>query len=169
MLRLDQMTADDVMQRELYTVSPGLPLVELDWELCRRRISGAPVVEQQELVGLVSRADIVRIVGLGFLLSDLVLDYYRQLEGRMDGGASEPGCDEIALQALGRQLSGLCVSDAMTTSPITVRRDTPVGRVARLMKDNRIHRVIVLEHKKPVGLIAALDLIGVLADRAPSP
>lgn len=160
-----ELTARDLMTRDLFVVVEGLPLAELEWELCRRRISGAPVVRDGRLVGLVTRADIVRRVGMGYVLSDLVMEFYRELEGRLTGAPSEGDTPQIAAETLGEQLSGLCVRDAMTHQPITVGPDTPVAEVAKLMYENRIHRVIVVEDHRPVGLIATLDLIRLLAGR----
>jgi hypothetical protein len=41
--------------------------------------------------------------------------------------------------------------------------DLSVSRVARLMYDRRIHRVLVVEGGELQGLISSLDLVGVLA------
>ena len=53
-------TVRDIMTTEVFTVSPGLSLVDLELELGAQRVSGAPVVEHGKLVGIVSRSDIDR-------------------------------------------------------------------------------------------------------------
>ena len=158
---MKNLTARDVMTTDLYTVSPTLPLVDLQGELYQRRISGAPVVEDGRLVGLVSRADIVRRVDLSHVFADFVLEYERDYEGRSTQGSDgTTPTDEI----IGRQLSGLCVRDAMTTIPITATPDTPISHIARLMHERRIHRVIVAENGRPVGIVATLDLVRLLTE-----
>jgi hypothetical protein len=53
-------TADDVMKREVYAVRPATPLSRVADLFETRRIRRAPVVDDGRLVGIVSRADLVR-------------------------------------------------------------------------------------------------------------
>lgn len=159
--KVNDLTARDVMTTDLYTTFPSLPLADLQRELCQRRISGAPVVERDRLVGLVSRADIVQRLDLGHVFTDFVLEYERDYEGRDIQGVEGAARAE---ENLGRQLSGLCVRDAMTTHPITVASETPVSRIAKLMCERRIHRVVVTERDCPVGIVATLDLVRLLSE-----
>lgn len=46
-----------------------------------------------------------------------------------------------------------------TYRPISVTASTPVGDVARLMVERRIHHVIVTEADAIVGIVSSLDLI----------
>lgn len=46
-----------------------------------------------------------------------------------------------------------------TYKPIAVRPDTPVGEVARLMLQHRVHHVIVMDHGHIVGVVSALDFV----------
>src|SRR5437762_2865713 len=52
--------ARDVMESDVLSVPPTLPLVELADLLIRDRIGGVPVVDDGALVGHVSRSDLVR-------------------------------------------------------------------------------------------------------------
>jgi CBS domain-containing protein len=159
-------TAADIMTREFFSVGPDTPLAEVEWGLSRRRISGAPVVKNGKLVGVISRADIVRHLGFGHVLSDMAADYYRQLEGFLEGARSERDIEKVTDEGLGRQLRNLRARDAMSDTPVTVDPGTLVEQVARTMLERRVHRVIVVEGERPVGLIASLDLLTILADRA---
>lgn len=49
-----------------------------------------------------------------------------------------------------------------TYRPIAVQADTPVGDVARLMIERRIHHVVVTEGENVVGVVSSLDLIRLL-------
>ena len=51
------------------------------------------------------------------------------------------------------------VEDIMEPNPVTVLPDTSVLEVARLLAENRIHRVLVLEKGKLLGIITSLDVI----------
>ena len=104
---------------------------------------------------LLSESDIQRRI------SEMAADIERDYEGRsMRGSDGTSPTDEV----IGRQLSGLCVRDAMTTDPITATPDTPISHMAKLMHERRIHRVIVTEDGRPVGIVATLDLVRLLAE-----
>jgi len=51
------------------------------------------------------------------------------------------------------------VGDIMTTEVITVSRDTTVNQIARLMSDNHIGGVPVVDNDKVVGVVTEVDLI----------
>ncbi len=149
----------DVMTTDLYSVPPSMALSDLEWEFSRRRISSAPVVEQSKLLGIISRGDIVRRIGFSHAMSEMALDYYRQLEG----GRPED-LERLADQTLGSQLRTLHVRDAMTTHPVTIGPDASVQQAARLMLDKRVHSLVVVEETTPVGIVSTLDLLRTLAD-----
>jgi CBS domain-containing protein len=47
----------------------------------------------------------------------------------------------------------------MTQNPVTAEPDTPVTKVAQLMRDNSISSVIVVEGTKPIGIVTERDLV----------
>jgi CBS domain-containing protein len=51
------------------------------------------------------------------------------------------------------------VEDIMETEPVTVLPDTTVLEVARALAENRIHRVLVVERGRLLGIITSLDVI----------
>jgi len=160
------MRVADIMSHDLYAVAPDLPLSELEWELSRRRISGAPVIEDGKLVGMISRADIVRRIGFSHAMSQMALDYYRQLEGTAEALA-EADYERLNDQTLGSQLRTLHVRDAMTSQLVTVSPEAPPQEVAQLMLDRGVHRVVVVVADQPVGLVSSFDLVRLVADSSP--
>ena len=56
------------------------------------------------------------------------------------------------------------VSEVMTESAVCVYPDTPVSQVARTFRENGVHRVLVIEKDRLVGIISALDLVSLLED-----
>lgn len=153
----------DIMSKDLYAVSPDLPLSELEWELSRRRISGAPVIEDGKLVGMISRADIVRRLGFSHAMSQMALDYYRQLEG-VDEGQGQQEYEKLSDQTLGSQLRTLHVRDAMTSQPVTIGPEAHPRAAAQLMLDRGVHRIVVVLDAQPVGLVSSFDLVRLVAE-----
>ena len=154
--------AAEIMTSSPFSVPPSMLLSDLEWELSRRRFSGAPVVEDGKLVGVISRSDIVRRLGFSHAMSAMALDYYRQLDHSPADTA--PGhLEQLGDQTLGSQLRTLRVRDAMTTRPAAVTPDQQVPEVARLMLERGVHRVFVMQGDNLLGVISTLDLVRLLA------
>lgn len=64
---LSRMTVEQVMKRDPIVVSPDLPIEEAARVMIDHRIGGLPVVENGELIGIISDTDIFRVLveGLG--------------------------------------------------------------------------------------------------------
>lgn len=149
--------AGDVMTKAVVTVDPSLPALELERLLGRERISGAPVVADGRLVGVVSRVDLVRAQTDASEGADALLDYYR------DTGGGSPDASEHARLA-GSRAEKRCVRDLMTTELVTVTPDRPVAEVARTLVDRGIHRLLVVEKGRLCGLISSLDVVRLVGE-----
>ncbi len=152
------LTARDVMTREIFTVGPELTLIDLERDLDSQRVTGAPVVEHGKLVGIVSRSDIDRRLHRERSRSAGMAAFYLALDPGEERAAS-PDPIESALEGL----RSLRVRDIMTTEVISVTPDAGVREVAQVMDERRIHRVLVLDNGQLQGLISTLDLVRVLA------
>jgi CBS domain-containing protein len=141
----------DVMTRDVITVSPECTLSELCRVLAEDDISGAPVVDHRgDLIGIVSKTDVLRDLLSGRLVPGLpraTLNFLGLAEAM--SGAAEDSEDETFGQ----------VADFMTDEVETVTPDTPITEAARAMTSNRIHRLIVVDQGKVVGIITSLDLL----------
>lgn len=59
----------------------------------------------------------------------------------------------------------LRVGELMSSPPITVSIATTLGEAARVMRDARIHRVVVVDGTaRPVGVLSASDYVSIAAD-----
>lgn len=153
------LVARDVMCRDLITAHPGQTLAELRHLLIGSRISGVPVVEQGRLIGIVSRSDLVRVEELVESL-DAEVSEEVWLEHQADG------FKHSAPQGFGgfrRRLSELKVKDAMRAQVLTCSPDAPVSQVAAEMIRHHVHRIVVVEGDKPVGIVSALDIAALVA------
>ena len=151
--------AEEIMTRMLISATSGQSLAEADALLIEHRIGGVPVVDDGRLVGVLSRGDIARIQVLMNSLDGQVTDQLAWPD-QADGFQHANGSEFHGFQQM---IGDLKVKDAMHDQPITCARDTPVNEVAEAMIRRHIHRVIVVDDDRPVGIISSLDLVKLLA------
>lgn len=150
--------ARDLMTTAVTTVDSGLPLAELERTLSELGISGAPVVDAAgNLVGVVSRLDIVRAVSGAQADAEAMLAYYRDVAG------AEPSPSELS-RMTGERAASLRVGDVMATDLLGVRPDLPLSDVAKLLVERRVHRVLVTDGARLVGLVSSLDIARAVGD-----
>lgn len=148
--------ARDVMTSDPLCVSPATTIVELARIFEDNDISGAPVVDAQgRAVGIVSKTDLIRQCarGSGEIPPAYMFEMLFEIEG-------EDAASTAAIE------DRVHVEDFMTEDPIVVGLETPAASVARLMNEQRVHRVIVTDKDDfVVGIITCLDLVGAFADQ----
>jgi CBS domain-containing protein len=126
----------DLMTFEPVSVEVDATIEDAERLMHDRNVSGLPVVDSSgHLVGVISRTDIV-----------------------------EDGAIPTAI-LLRRRPSGLRVGELMTSPAITVSALTPLRDAARLMRDDRIHRLVVVDDDDlAVGVLSASDFVSLYAD-----
>lgn len=137
------MKVEEVMTRDVRTVTPSTPLKDVAALLAEHRISGIPVVEDGRVVGVVSEADILvkeraekpgRPGLLGLLLDDTA-DVEAKLQARTAG-------------------------DAMTSPAITIGPGRSITEAAAKMIDKGVNRLPVVDDEgKLVGIVTRADLV----------
>jgi CBS domain-containing protein len=129
----------DVMSSPVITVSPDMRLKDVAELLVAHGISAVPVVEDGELVGIVSEADLVPL--------ELAPDPRAHLAPPADPPADLP---RVA-------------AEAMTRAVVALHEDADAAEAGRLMLDRRIKSVPVVRGRRVVGIVARRDLLEVLA------
>lgn len=149
------MLAKDIMTTNVIKVHPGDTVDEVIRLLVDNRISGVPVVDDDDaVVGVVTEADLlVRSQKLH------VPSYIQILGGIIYLDDPEDLKDEL------RKLSATKVEDLMTTNPVTVDEDTPIDEIATIMSDEGINRVPVLRNGQIAGIVSRADIIRSMAGR----
>lgn len=161
-----KLAAKDIMSRNVVTVPADMPLAELERVLLENRIGGAPVVDQGKVVGVISRSDIVKQAAVGQAIADYAMfDYYRDISGfSAPAGGRLPAPFRVSSEKLlSGHLANTRVRDAMVDCVIGVAPDATVRMIAAEMINEGIHRVLVVDAGRLVGVVTSLDLVGVLA------
>lgn len=57
------------------------------------------------------------------------------------------------------------VADIMSTDVVTVPQDQPVAEAARLMRDKRMHHLLVTADGEVIGIISSFDLLRVIENK----
>lgn len=146
--------ARDIMQGAVRTVDPDMSLVDFERLLLSERIGGAPVVDKGEVVGVVSRSDIIRILSLEQSIAEVQSRAYDH-----KSEVSERRAMELIGGHVGQRMQELKVRDAMTEVRATVGPDASLREVAQAMVNQKVHRVLVMEDGKLLGLVSRLELV----------
>jgi CBS domain-containing protein len=148
-------TVAEIMTPNPMTVKPETPLKEAISILAEHKISGLPVVnEQDQLVGIISENDLMwQETGVEPPPYIMLLDSVIYLEN--------PNRYEKEIhKALGQT-----VQDVMSDKPITITIDQSVKQAARLLHQKKIRRLPVInEQGKVVGILTQGDIIRAMAD-----
>ena len=159
MSAFDQRTAADIMRRELIAVHPDQPLSEARHLLIESHISGAPVIDDGRLVGIVSRSDLVRVEELVEALDSEISGEVWQ-ERQTDGFRHQR---PEGFHGFSKRLNELRVRDAMRAQVLCCAPDSPVREVAAEMVRHHVHRIVVVDGEKPVGIVSSLDIAALVA------
>lgn len=151
-------TARDVMNSEILTVTEEMTVHELATYLTDHEISGAPVEDADgRLVGVVSTTDVARSAFESGSAEDTD-------EHPFFHSWASASLDADDMADLHVEEEGMLVRDIMTPTVFAVEADAPVSHVARSMLDGHLHRLLVIEGRKVVGIISTSDLLRLLAD-----
>jgi CBS domain-containing protein len=131
-----ELTAAELMTIEPIVVSYDALIEEAERLIRSHHVSGLPVVDQDGvLVGVISQTDLVHL-------------------------------DDPSVRSLIRRASvGIRVGEVMSRPAVTVLLTTTLVEAARLMTQERVHRVVVVDEKdRPLGVLAAMDFVALFAE-----
>ena len=150
-------TAADLMTSPVYVLKADMDVREAVSTFDKHGISGAPVVDSEgDLVGVLSQTDIVHwYLGRD---DELVVDtdYWHRAD-------VQPASVPAGFKVIDTNVP--MVSELMTPVTVAATADTSAARLAALMVEWKVHRVIVTHRGDQVaGIVSALDLLKVFAD-----
>ena len=174
----------DVMTRDVLTVTPDTTLRDAAELFAHRHVSGAPVVVGEKVVGVVSASDV-----LGFIASNPAVPSAGEEPQEVDEWGTLPGwevgdappatyftelwsdvgaeTDERFVDTAGPEwdaLSEHTVREVMTRKVCSLPPNRPVAEAAEYMRTADMHRVLVLEQGRLVGIVTSLDVARAAAE-----
>lgn len=150
----------DIMNPNVISVSSDIGLDVLANELFRHSVSGAPVVEGGEVVGTVSRSDIMRQLNIEHTYAMAAFDYY---DGPIVTHSKEEEIRQLGAM-VGSKMEHLTVKDIMNRSVKSVSPDAPINEAAKLLIKHKVHRLLVIDQEL-VGIISSMDFVRLSAEQ----
>lgn len=133
------MLVKERMSHPVITIHPDTPIQDALKLMRKERIRRFPVVDKRgQLVGIVSERDILH--------------------------ASPSAATSLSIWEMNYLLSKITVDGIMTREVITINEDTLIEEAARIMADNKIGGLPVVNGGKVVGIITETDLFKVFLE-----
>jgi CBS domain-containing protein len=173
----------DLMQSDVITIPPTAKVSELVDLLERTRITGVPVVDEQDtLVGVVSIRDVLRLSremgeapeamrwALGIAGPPKETGFLdAPAEGEFFAYYVTPAGGFVDVRSRIRELpddlfEGYRVEDIMTPAPVSIAPGATLGELARLLRERKLHRALVVRDRQLVGIVTTTDILAHLAE-----
>lgn len=132
------MLVGDRMSHPVISVSPDAPIHDVLAMFKKEHIRRAPVLKDGKLVGIISQGDLLN--------------------------ASPSPVTTLSVWEMNYLLSKVTVKRVMSKKVITVNVDTPIEEVARIMADNKIGGMPVLNNGRVTGMITETDLFKIFLE-----
>lgn len=143
------MQARDIMTTNVVSISPAVSVRHAVAMMLQNRVSGLPVVDDQERVcGMVTEGDLLlrrevrltpRSARVPELISEIDLERYI--------------CS-----------NGWCVADIMCRDVIVARPDSEVSDIAESLQVHRIKRLPIVDEERLVGIVSRRDILRIIAE-----
>lgn len=143
------LTAKDIMTKNVITVLPELAVDKLAGVLWQNKVSGVPVVDEDEnLMGVVTESDLIdqtKKVHIPTVVTILDSMIFLEKPSKID--------KEI------KKMTGTTVKDICTLDPVTVEEGTTLDEIASIMADKHFHTLPVVKDGRVVGVVGKSDII----------
>ncbi|MBN2385948.1 MAG: CBS domain-containing protein [Anaerolineales bacterium] len=132
------MLVGERMSHPVITVPPEMPIQEALSLFKSEHIRRAPVTRGGKMIGIVSESDLLN--------------------------ASPSAATSLSVWELNYLLSKITVQKVMRTEVVTIDSDCPIEEAARIMADNKVGGLPVMDDKKVVGMITETDLFKIFVE-----
>jgi acetoin utilization protein AcuB len=132
------MLVGERMSKPVISVPPEMPITDALNLMKKERIRRVPVVKDGKLAGIVSDKDLLN--------------------------ASPSPVTTLSIWEMNYLLSKVTIEDVMSKNVMTVTEDTPIEQAARIMADNKIGGLPVMDDGHVTGIITETDLFKVFLE-----
>lgn len=132
------MLVGERMSQPVISVSPETPIHDALAMFKKEHIRRAPVVQDGKMVGIVTETDLLN--------------------------ASPSPVSTLSVWEMNYLLSKVTVNQVMSRQVISVAKDTPIEEAARILADNKLGGLPVLDGGNVVGIITETDLFKVFLE-----
>ncbi len=143
-----ELRVGDVMETDWPTLGPESTVEEAIKLFAEERISGAPVVEDGRLVGIITEGDLI------FQDADVKAPGFLDILG---GVVPLGDTDEYRREVL--KSAGVTVAEVMTGDSVTVTPEATLAETATIMAERRKKILPVVEGGRLVGVINRMDIL----------
>jgi CBS domain-containing protein len=126
------------MSKHPITVPKNATLPEAHQLMHEHKVRRLPVMDGDKLVGIITRSDV--------------------------RGAEPSEATSLSVWELNYLLSKLTVDQIMSRKVLTVTPDTPIAKAAKLMLDNKIAGLPVMDGETLAGIITESDIFRMVVD-----
>ncbi len=135
----------DIMTTDLVTIKQDDTIRTLIKTMSDEDVLGVPVVDSDDyIVGVVSAEDILK--------NESSKNFYYQYAGK-----------KLDLKNFKEDFFDQNVETIMSTDLFTVDPDESINVMAKIMYDKRIHRLLVVQYNKLLGIVTTFDLLKLIA------
>lgn len=148
------LTAKDIMTIDVVTVQPEMLVEDLAALLYEKKIGGAPVIADGQLLGVVTENDLIdqtKNLHIPTVLTLLDSVFVLGNPNKMD--------KEF------QKMAGRTVHDIFSGELVTVGETTPLNEIATVMAEKKVHTLPVVDGDKLLGVVGKADLIKAIANR----
>jgi len=143
----------DIMRREVPVAGPTTTIGELARMMVEHRVPGVPVIDQGELIGIVTEADLI------------------QRQANIDAPSVIPFLDAMIVADAGtpfeeelRRVVATTAEEIMTSPVISIRDVATVAELATLILQQRVNPVPVVDDgRQIVGLCTRTGIVELIA------
>jgi CBS domain-containing protein len=151
----------DIMSSPVITVKPDALVKDASAILAQNNISGLPVVEGGQIVGIFSEADVLRSIKTQKKDLRLIYPSISSL-----GIAFQEEVTQREIIEAYEEIGHMSVRDVMSTHVEVVAPDITVSEAVMRMVQRGINRLPVVEKNEVVGIVTRADVIRGLAKEA---
>ena len=170
------LTMRDIMTRDVVTVDPDLSIRDAMELLASRHVGGAPVIAGSRVIGVISMTDLTEFAAsLPGTPTEGVESRREEPEGAEELGDGDPQAifftelwDDASDAVVERfeavntpernVLEEHTVGEAMTRGARAVSPGTSVLKAAAIMTEEGIHRILVMDGERLVGIVSLTDI-----------